>query len=504
MATRKTLQMGSALALALTFLIATPALLSQDKAGSAATTDASQTATVSTTNSGAAQPPAAPEVKKDSAPPAPVVHFDGPLAPIGKYLNSKGIAPSVTFIQFWLGNPSVGEVTGKQQAMSLIDWGGEFDMKKIAKIPGATLHFHELYVPIVHNTGTYGEDAADVFVGQPGPYIPYQHHLTRFTWEQSFGEGKGVAEFGKSNAGDYYAIPVCNTNFGCQSLMTQYDGGMGEMPTPYANFLGRIGYNVNKKISIQIAEWRSTAMFPWTNGWEWNKSYISPAPGFAPYFHSDSNVYLADFQYKTDPHTKYPGNFEAIYFHNTAMQASELSTGAGFANPAADVHHGTNGMYAAGRQTFFRFDGGRPGPPRALSAFAQLNQSFDPKNVSGLTTDFKTGAIVSGLFKSRPIDSYGFNIWTAHLTNNEQNFLKAQNLAAGGSGYTVPQTEVSIGPDANFIFNNVIISPFMLRTFNANTLMNPKFAGKPQDGWAAGVTLVVLVDKMFGLSRAMF
>jgi porin len=63
---------------------------------------------------------------------------------------------------------------------------------------------------------------------------------------------------------------------------------------------------------------------------------------------------------------------------------------------------------------------------------------------------------------------------------------------------------VSIGPDANFIFNNVIVSPFMLRTFNANTLMNPKFAGKPQDGWAAGVTLVVLVDKMFGLSRAMF
>jgi len=480
--------MGFALALAFAFLIATPALQCQDKSD-----------TVSS------PVPVAPEAKKDATPKGPPpVHYDGLFPSAGKSLNSWGITPSITFIQFWLANPSMGEVTGQQQSMSLIEFGGDLNLKKIANIPGATIHFRELNVPLVHMTGTYGQAAADVFVGQPGPYIPYQAHLTRFTWEQHFGEDRGFVEFGKSNAGDYFAIPVCNTGFGCQSLLTQYDGGMGEDPAPYANFLARVGFNINKKASIQVAEWRSTAMFPWTDGWEFGKTNISPAPGHAPYFHSDSNVYIADFMYKTEGSAKYPGNYEAIYYHNTAMQDSEKSTGSGFANSGSDIHHGTNGMYAAGRQTFYRFDGGRPGPPRAVSAFAQLNQSFDSKNVSGLTTDFKTGMIVSGLFKSRPIDSYGFNVWTAHLTNNYQAYLKTQNLAAGGSGYTVPQTEFSIGPDANFIFKNVIVSPFALRTFNANTFMNPKFAGRPQNGWGVGATLVVLIDKVFGLTPAMF
>ena len=84
MVTRKTLQMGSALALAFAFLIITPAIQSQDQASSAAATEASPTANLPTANCAAAQPPAAPEAKKDSAPPAPVVHFDGPLAPLGK------------------------------------------------------------------------------------------------------------------------------------------------------------------------------------------------------------------------------------------------------------------------------------------------------------------------------------------------------------------------------------------------------------------------------------
>jgi porin len=428
---------------------------------------------------------------------------------VGKALNSYGISPSITFIQFWLANPSVGEATGQQQNMSLIDYGVELDMKKIAKVPGATLHFHELLVPLVHNTGTYGTDAADVFVGQPGPYIPYESHLTRFSWEQHLlGENRAVFEFGKSNAGDYYAIPVCNTNFGCESLLTQYEGGMGQSPAPYANFLGRIGFNFNKKASLQVAEYRETAQFPWTDGWEWGKSTIYQHGGLR----TDSNVYMADFMYKSDASAKYPSSFEGLYYHNTAAQNHEFSTGTGFSNPQKDWHNGTNGMYASGRQTIYRFDGGRPGPPRSLTAFAQLNQSFDSKNVSGLTTDFKTGAFVSGLLKSRPIDSYGFNVWTAHLTNNYQSFLQQQYQATFGKPYTVGQTQFAIGPDANFIFKNVIVSPFALYTFNANSFMNPNFSGLPvpnptgkiQNGWGVGATLVVLVDKVFGLGPAMF
>jgi porin len=465
---------------------------SQSKADSTGSTNGNAA------SSATAQLPSAPEPTKDTAmpPSLPPVHYEGPLAPAGKSLNSVGISPSIAFIQFWLANPSVGEVTGQEQGMSLIAYGVDLDMKKLSSIPGATIHFQELNVPLVHNTGTWGMDAADVYVGQPGPYIPDEDHLTRFTWEQHLDKDRFVFEFGKSNAGDYFAIPVCNTNYGCQSLMTQYDGGMGEDPTPYANFLGRIAYNINRKATLNIAEYRSTAQFPWTDGWEWHKTTIHGV-------RSDSNVYLADFIYNS-PQAKYPKSYEAIYFHNTAMQAAEFSSGSGYANTGADVHHGTNGMFASTRQTLYRFDDGRPGPPRALTAFAQLNESFDSKNVSGLQTDFKTGAFVQGLLKSRPMDSYGFNVWWAGLTNNEQNFLKTENLAAGGSGYNIGKNEIAIGPDANIIFKNVIVSPFALRTFNANSMMNPLFAGKIQNGWGVGATVVVLIDKVFGLGPAMF
>jgi porin len=429
-----------------------------------------------------------------------------------------GISPSITFLQFWLGNPSEGLATGQWQNMSLIDYGLELDMKKIAKVPGGTIHFHELFVPLVHNTGKFGEYAADIYGGQPGPFIPVESHLTRFTWEQHLAEDRLQFEFGKANAGDWYAIPVCNTVMGCESLMTEYDGGMGQMPTPYAEFLGRIRYKATKKLSVDVAEWRSTGQFPWTDGWELGKTNISPAPGHAPYFRSDSNVYLVDIQYKSAMTTKYPGSFEGAYFHNTAKQNCEMSSGTGYCNPVKDFHDGTNGMYAAGRQTFYRFDGGRPGPPRAVTAFAQLNQSFDSKNVSGLATDFKTGFFVSGLFKDRPIDSYGFNIWTAHVTNDEQAFLTQQYATSfPGKTYNVPRTEVAIGPDANFVFKNVILSPFALYTFNANSYMNPSFGlapgayplpggttGKISNGWGVGATLVILVDKIFGLGSAMF
>jgi porin len=352
-----------------------------------------------------------------------------------------------------------------------------------------------MFVPTTHNTEGYGNLAGGDIIGQPGPFIPLYPHLIRFTWEQKLFNDRLDLEFGKANVGTWIVLPVCLVPFACQSPLTQYDGGAGEAPTPYANWLARVAYNPTPKLTMQVSEYRSTANFPWTNGWELNKTKIHGVRG-------DSNVYVADLAYRSNYQTdKYPKFYELSFYHNTAMQKEELSTGSGYSNPIADIHHGTNGMYAAGRQTIYRLDGGKPGPsPNALSLYAALNQSFDLSNVSGLETDVKTGIISEGFFKRRPHDSFSIKFSWMRITNNEQLYLQAQNLAAGGTGYHTPRSEYGLGPEATFVFKRYIFMPFAQRVWNPDTVMHPFFAGKVQSGWGVGGMIIFRIDSVLGLT----
>lgn len=404
----------------------------------------------------------------------------GILSGVGTTLNNWGFTPVFNLVQMYLTNPSVGQQTGNHEALTFVSVGGDFDLQKIAGFSGATIHFQQLFVPFTTNLG-WGAQVGDVLGGQPGPYVPKVSHLALFTWEQKAFNDKLDVEVGKSNPGLYFAAPVCNQGFGCQSAILQNNAGMN--PPIYSNWGGRVRYNLTPVLSVQAGVWRSNPAFPFTNGWEWTDSV------------PDSNTWLANIVYRTTYQTDpYPKSYELMFYHNTATQTDPFTLA---------THNGTSGMYVGGRQVVYRPDGGKSdaSDPTAFSVFGSLTTSFDAHASTGLAMTGIAGVMVEAPFRSRPHDSYALSFNWATLTPNEQNYLKQQNLAAGGTGYTVGRTQFGLKLDANIaVTRSIILSPYVMRTWNTNTWGNPAFTGTPKNGYVAGVLASVFFDKMLGLT----
>lgn len=403
----------------------------------------------------------------------------------GQALQNLGITPSLTLSQFWLENPSAGQQTGNHEALTMLTVGADFDLQKIVGIPGATIHFQQLFVPFVVNT-LYGSQVGDSIAGQPSPYVPKKAHLTLFTWEQKFFDDRATLEFGKSNAGNYFAVPVCELPYGCFSPILQDSAQIN--PIIYSNWGMRAAYRFTNEITAQVGVWKADATFPDSNGWNWSTDG------------AQSNTYLANLTYKTDPmQDRYAKSYELLFYYNTASHESYKSPGPVLPGP----HKGTSGMYFGGKQVIYHPDGDIPGTPGAfsLSLFGSVTNSFDQHNAAGLSQTANLGLTAKGIFKSRPYDTVSARVSYTRNTTDEQNFLQQTNLALGGSGYTVGRNEYALQVDANILITpSVILSPYIVRTFNTNSWQMPYYTGKPSNGIAYGVIATFLFDKMLGLS----
>lgn len=403
----------------------------------------------------------------------------------GQALRNLGITPSLVLAQFYLDNPSAGQQTGNHEALTFLAVGTDIDLQKMVGLPGATIHFQELLAPFVVNT-LHGGEVGDSIVGQPSPYIPRKAHLTLFTWEQKFLEGRATVEFGKSNAGNYFAVPVCELPFGCLSPIIQDAAQVN--PIIYSNWGLRAAYKFTNEITAQMGVWKSDATFPNSNGWNWS----TDGP--------QSNTYLANLTYKTDPqHDRYAKNYEVLFFYNTASHQSFKSPGPVTPGP----YKGTSGIYVGGKQVVWHPDGDIPGTPGAfsLSVFGNFTKSFDQHNAAGLESTGTLGLTARGLLKSRPYDTLSAKVSYTRNTASEQNFIEQTNLAFGGAGYNVSRNEYAVQLDANIIVTpNVIVSPYITRTFHTNSWLMPFTAARPHNGIAYGILATFLFDKMLGLS----
>lgn len=403
----------------------------------------------------------------------------------GQALQNLGITPSLVLTQMYLQNPSAGQQTGNHEALTFVAVGADFDLKKLVGIPGATIHFQQLLVPFVVNT-SYGTQVGDSIAGQPSPYVAQKAHLTLFTWEQKFLDGRATVEFGKSNAGNYFAVPVCELPYGCLSPILQDSGQIN--PIIYSNWGARAAYTITNEITAQVGWWKSDSDYPDSNGWNWSTS--SP----------QSNTYLANLTYKTDPmQDRYAKSYEALYYYNTASHTDSKSPGPVLPGP----YKGTSGLYIGGKQVVWHPDGEIPGTPGAfsLSVFGNLSTSFDQHNAAGLSNTAMLGLMARGLLKSRPYDSVSVRVTYTRMTDAEQTFLRGTNLALGGNGYNVSRNEYALQLDANILVTpSVILSPYIQRTFNTNSWLMPYYGGKPRNGVAYGVLMTFLFDKMLGLS----
>lgn len=422
---------------------------------------------------------------------------DGIFADQGQWLVDHGITPHLTFTQMYFANPGVGVDTDNSQAVSIFTVGASLDMEKLVGLKGGTIHYEHLFAPWIDNDN-YGGQASSSIVGTIGPYIPQTSHLTLFTYEQKLLDDKLTLEAGKSNAGNYFALPLCNTPTMCVSSTLQNVVGIN--PPPYANWSARMAYDLSPKLRVQTGWWRSNNAFPFTNGWESN---AGDSGGDV------SNVYMANVSNKADfSMEKYPLSYEIMGFYNDGTQTNPYYTVNGTSKvfdtaSAVKTESGVSGVYLGAKKTIWRADGGNSDSPmpKSIAAYASMTQAFGDDNAKGIQNQGNAGLQFNHMFASRPFDSYGLNFLWARLTDAEQNFLQDAHLAAGGEGYDVGQTETAVSVDANFILSKgIIFSPFAMYSWNSNSMLNPYSATEPESGFSFGATLHFQLDQILGLT----
>ncbi|WP_158240484.1 carbohydrate porin [Telmatospirillum siberiense] len=421
----------------------------------------------------------------------------GPLAPLGKKLHAAGFTPKLNMIAVDINNLSEGEKTGKHESLMMFNVGLDTDLEKLIGLNGSTIHFNYLYVPGPHDNGNYfGSYGADSLVGNSGPFIPYVSHMNQFTWEQKLFGDRLDLEAGKSNPGNYFAKSLCNQPFVCQGISLQ--DGAGFAPPPYANLGARAAYKITPEVTAQGGYWRYNTAFPFSKGWEgWTGSVSTPAAFGSQYIvHPNVGMYFGNVTYETTYKTdRYPKYYELMFYHNDGKQIDMLTS---------KTHDGADGMYIGGRQTVWREAGESLAPrPTAVSVYGSLYASFDPNaGVPGaysVQDEVDTGITLEGPFHSRPFDSYSVKFIWQHVSSHQQQFMKTFN-----TNYTVGPDEKAFGVDANFMLaGSVILSPWALYVLDPNALQATEngvsYNGNPKSGFAVGVNLVVLLDKMLGL-----
>lgn len=431
-------------------------------------------------------------------PQSPFDNGQGLFSTQGDWLNAHGVNPHLTFTQLYFANPDVGVDTNKSESVSIFTVGAALDLEKLIGLKGGTIHYEHLFAPWIHNLN-YGGQSNSTLVGTLGPYIPKTSHLTLFTYEQKLLDNKLTLEAGKSNAGNYFALPMCNSPIMCVSAMLQNVVGMN--PPPYANWSARMAYDLSPKLRVQTGWWRSNDAFPRTNGWEAN---AGDSGGQV------SNVYLANMSYRTDfSMEKYPFSYEIMGFYNDATQTNPYYT----VNEDSKVFNrlspvktssGVSGAYIGAKKTIWRADSGTTDSlnPKSISVYASMTQAFNDENTKGINHQGNAGVIFNHMFESRPFDSYAINFLWANLTDAEQKLLTDAHLASGGTGYDVGQTETAVSADANFILRKgIILSPFVMYSWNSNSMINPYSANNPESGFSFGATLHFQLDQILGLSR---
>jgi porin len=413
----------------------------------------------------------------------------GPWADTGTRLTDRGITPRLALLQFFQANPGTGVDTGNRQVLSLVTVGADLDLARIAGLDGATIHVEQMFVPIISNLN-YRAQLGDALSAIGAPYLPKHNHLQTFTYEQKLLDGKFTIEVGKSNAIYYFASGLCNLLLSCQDTILVTAGGFN--PFPYANWSGRLAYDLSPRLRLQAGAWRSNPNFFNQNGWERSGDRGDPI----------STSYLANLVYRTTfAHDAYPATYELMGYYNNARQNDRIITAARTAG--AQTHEGTAGLHLAARKVVYRPDGGSGGGlhPSALSIYGMATHAFDPSVGNGIRKLVHVGLIEQGLFKSRPLDSYSLNLHWAQLTERRQRFNEEAQQALG-TGATGPgRSEYALTLDANFVVGDgIVFSPFVRRTWNANRWFNGFGASQPADGFTLGFGMRVGFDRLLGLN----
>ncbi|MFA7938411.1 carbohydrate porin [Klebsiella oxytoca] len=426
---------------------------------------------------------------------------DAPLSGAGAWLKEHGVTPHLYGAQMWIGNPSVGTTSGRQDLnYTLLIGALDADLDKMGLIPGGSIHFVQLWVPFRDNE-SMGMSNDGVLAGNTTPYIPKVAHLMRFGYEQKLFDDRLSIEVGKSHPSMFVAANYCNVSSSCANAMLSPGAVFG--PGIYSGWGAHATYHYTPTLSSTFGAWRTYTSSAYSNGWEgWNDKYDS-----------GTNLWVANVARHADwKQELYPFNWEVLAYYNDLTYDDLYYTVNGTSKvydttSAVRTHKGTSGIYITASKALWRADGGsdpKDDAPGAITMHGSLTQSLRPSNVyQGVSTQADLGLTWYGPWRSRPHDSYGLVFRTAHLASNEQRNLQETFEAAGGTGWSVPNNEYQLGVDASFLVTPVVnLTAQAAYVWNNTNWGNAYVGAKPnkaENGWTFWIQGNVDLGTLLGL-----
>lgn len=413
-----------------------------------------------------------------------------PVVRLGQKLLDSGILPRLRYVNSFAANPIGGLGQGAEDSGAVI-FGADFDMAKIAGIPGGLIH--------LSFADFYGHELAGAQIGtrtkvQSLYYPNKQFELSEFTYEQSFWNDRLNLLAGRANATGEFARSTYGCRFenvaDCPFELTQFIGGFPGFP--YVNWGGRARVSFTPETYFKVGAYEINSLRNRTTGFDWSTDsstgYVIPAEiGYETGFDTD----------------RLPRHYKAGFWYNSAPYADPLlntrgTSRAQFGGTALTHTGGRRGAYILGDQMLWRPDNTST---RGIAAFGGMAAPADHDEAFSLQAI--GGAVWTGPFAARPFDQIGLLGSYIQLSSKETSYLNGllkkarSNSFIARDGFVI---ELNYGIE---IVPGINLQPTLQYLIHPDDISRPTAKMAPRDALVVGLKLSINGGSLLGLPQTL-
>lgn len=439
--------------------------------------------------------PAPPPTPPGGVPEGDFFTLGKPLAPLGEKLANVGIYLKGFYAGTLYSVPS-GGLQHTTVWYNDAFYGADFDLEKMAGIPGAVVHFS-----LDSRFGGFPQGVNNLtgssmgFLQGVGP--SNETRLNEFSWDQHLFNDRVRFVVGRTTLASYFGTSEIYCQFittVCSNLGPFNWSANSNAPFwPISVWAGEVSLWPTKNIYLRAGASESNPQqypqggFPWHGGWG-----TSTATGvFVP----------VEVGYVTEPtEERYARKYDIGFYYDTSdfqdFQYNTLGQKLAFSGGTPAVHNGQSVIYAQVRQMIWRPD---PSKPQGLTAFAGLLVNTSGRAL--IQNYFELGLVQHGTFPSRPNDSAGL-LFLNFMYNPRATGAVNDRIAAAGLFGNVSNVSQIIELNYGFeLAPGLEIKPYTDFTFHPDqNLFNvPVPNPKVHYAWAVGAQLSVLLNPLLGL-----
>jgi len=337
----------------------------------------------------------------------PREHLLGDWYGTRRWLEDRGIVPTLTFVTDSLGNPSGGKEQGFTTANN-VGLDLNLDLEKLCGLEGGSFLLSMSYrfggslsANYIHNVFTVQQ----VFGGET-------FHLINLAYQQKLFDDRVELRIGRIGAGDDFLVSPYNYVF----VQNGFDGN------PVGIFFNSPGMTAYPNDTWgALVKVRPTARTYIMGGVYNGDPSIRDNSNNGADFSMDGPLFaIAEIAYQPNslPGDRgLIGNYKAGFWYDNSL-FSDFNTG--------EFERGNWGFYTLYDQVLVRF--GEQGSHRGFGIAGSFLMSPD-QSISQMPYFFTAALVTRGIFPSRPVDIIGLGVVYGHFSNDLQNFQRqAQQL----------------------------------------------------------------------------